>query len=57
VERDFEASLELELTDWLDLEAFYTSDPASTYGDIGVDLDFHHQWGLGRARRRGRPGP
>ncbi len=56
VDRDFDATLAYEWTDWLDIEAFYTNNPDSTYGDIGVDFEFHHQWGGGArgATRRER---
>ncbi len=39
--RDFRADLEYEITNNLSLEATYSNDPSSSFGDIGADMTFH----------------
>lgn len=43
-QRDFETSLVYEVLDWLTLEAIYSNDADTSWGDLGGDVRFHYEW-------------
>lgn len=43
-DREFEARLQYEFREWLGVEATYSNEAAASWGDIGADVTFRHEW-------------